>query len=68
MLLMAFAILPRRLDCAALQEEARPGDAAEVWADPQMVEEWLGWKARYTDVTEGLKHAWEWRKAHPNGY
>jgi len=51
-----------------MQEEARPGDAAEVWADPTMVQQWLGWKAQYTDVTEGLQHAWDWRKNHPNGY
>ena len=51
-----------------MQEEARPGDAAEVWADPSAVEAYLGWKAKYTDVREGLSHAWEWRRKHPNGY
>ena len=51
-----------------MQEKARPGDAAEVWADPTAVKEYLGWKARYTDVKEGLSHAWEWRRKHPNGY
>jgi len=51
-----------------MQEEARPGDAAEVWADPTAVESYLGWQAKYTDVKEGLSHAWEWRRNHPNGY
>lgn len=23
---------------------------------------------RYTDIEEGLAHAWSWRKAHPHGY
>ena len=51
-----------------MQEKARPGDAAEVWADPSAVQLYLGWKARYIDVSEGLAHAWKWRRKHPNGY
>ena len=51
-----------------MQEKARPGDAAEVYADPSAVENYLGWKAKYTDVKQGLSHAWEWRRKHPKGY
>ena len=51
-----------------MQEEARPGDPAEVWADPAAVEAFLGWRAKYTDVTEGLGHMWSWRRDHPLGY
>ena len=51
-----------------MQEEARPGDPAEVWADPAAIQKYLNWTAKYTDVGEGLAHAWNWRKNHPNGY
>ena len=51
-----------------LQSAARPGDAAEVWADPSAIEDYLNWTAKFTDVKQGLQHAWEWRTKHPNGY
>lgn len=51
-----------------MQNEARPGDPAEVWADPQAIHQYLNWTAKYTDVSEGLSHAWNWRRKHPNGY
>lgn len=51
-----------------VQKEPRPGDAAEVWADPTAIETFLGWQAKYTDVAEGLTHMWNWRRDHPHGY
>ncbi|MEW5318932.1 MAG: hypothetical protein WDW38_010114 [Sanguina aurantia] len=51
-----------------VQAEARAGDYAEMWADPAKINRDFGWRANYTDVTEGLTHAWAWRKQHPNGY
>lgn len=50
------------------QREARPGDYAAVYADPKKINTELGWYAQYTDVEESLRHAWDWRKAHPHGY
>lgn len=50
------------------QREARPGDYAAVYADPRKINKELGWYAQYTNVEESLRHAWEWRKAHPHGY
>ncbi|KAG2451063.1 hypothetical protein HYH02_004331 [Chlamydomonas schloesseri] len=50
------------------QEEARPGDYAEVWSDVSKINNELGWRANYTDIEEGLRHAWNWRLLHPDGY
>ncbi|KAG2428196.1 hypothetical protein HXX76_011876 [Chlamydomonas incerta] len=50
------------------QEEARPGDYAEVWSDVAKINNELGWRANYTDIEEGLRHAWNWRLEHPDGY
>eukprot|EP00892_Ulva_mutabilis_P012642 jgi/Ulvmu1/9750/UM055_0090.1 len=50
------------------QPEARPGDYAEIWADPAKIERVMKWQAKYTDVQESLRHAWDWRRRHPHGY
>eukprot|EP00198_Chlamydomonas_reinhardtii_P005876 XP_001695212.1 NAD-dependent epimerase/dehydratase [Chlamydomonas reinhardtii] len=50
------------------QEEARPGDYAEVWSDVAKINNELGWRANYTNIEEGLRHAWNWRLEHPDGY
>ena len=50
------------------QAEARPGDYAEVYADVSKIQRDLGWRANYTDVDQGLAHAWAWRQQHPDGY
>lgn len=46
----------------------RPGDYAEVYSDPSKINEELNWKAKYTDLQESLRVAWQWQKSHPNGY
>jgi len=50
------------------QAEPRAGDYAEVWADPAKINNDLGWTANYTNVEQGLTHAWAWRMSHPHGY
>lgn len=50
------------------QEEARPGDLPAIWADPSKINRDFNWYAKYTNVTEGLSHAWAWRSTHPHGY
>ncbi|GFH22518.1 epimerase domain-containing protein [Haematococcus lacustris] len=50
------------------QAEARQGDYAEVWAKIDRIQEAFEWSPRYTDVAEGLRHAWQWRLRHPQGY
>lgn len=39
----------------------RPGDVPAVWADTQLANDVLGWKAQRT-LAETLKAAWEWEK------
>merc|ERR1712194_846964 len=48
--------------------KSRPGDAAEVYADPSKAKQYLNWEAKYKDVEEGLTMSWRWRRAHPSGY
>ncbi|XP_074347749.1 UDP-arabinose 4-epimerase 1-like [Apium graveolens] len=48
--------------------ERRPGDYAEVLADPTKILRELNWTARYTDLQESLQVAWRWQKSHVNGY
>lgn len=50
------------------QERPRPGDYAEMWADPSKIRQELGWQAKFTNVEEGLAHAWKWRRRNPTGY
>jgi len=47
--------------------ERRPGDVAEVYADPALSAEKLGWKAT-RDLDEMCADAWRWQSANPNGY
>ena len=46
----------------------RPGDPAELYADPSKIKKELGWSVRFTDLDEIVKTAWNWFKTHPNGY
>lgn len=48
--------------------ERRPGDYAEVYSDPTLINNELKWIAQHTDLTQTLRVAWKWRKAHPKGY
>jgi UDP-glucose 4-epimerase len=45
----------------------RPGDVAEVYADPALAAELLGWRARY-DVDAMCRDAWRWQSLNPDGY
>ena len=40
----------------------------QIWADPSKIERVMKWQARYTDVHESLRHAWDWRQRNPHGY
>lgn len=46
----------------------RPGDPPALVADPTKIKTKLGWKPRFTDVKETVATAWNWHKAHPEGY
>ena len=45
----------------------RPGDAAEVYADPARARAELGWVARY-DIDRMCADAWRWQSTHPQGF
>ena len=45
----------------------RPGDVAEVDADPALARELRGWEARL-DVDAMCQDAWRWQSMNPNGY
>ena len=45
-----------------------PGEAAEVYCDPSKVREELGWAAEVTEIDDIIRSAFEFFKAHPEGY
>ena len=45
----------------------RPGDVAEYYADTQLAEQALGWKA-LLGVDRMCADAWRWQSQNPNGY
>jgi UDP-glucose 4-epimerase len=45
----------------------RPGDAAQVYADPSLANRLLGWQARF-DIDEMCRDAWHWQSLNPDGY
>jgi UDP-glucose-4-epimerase GalE len=46
----------------------RPGDPPVLVAGAQKARDWLGWKPRFQDLRAILETAWQWHKAHPDGY
>jgi UDP-glucose 4-epimerase len=53
----------------AITEGARrAGDPPELYADPAKIKADLGWAARFTDLDEIVRTAWEWFRKHPDGY
>ena len=45
----------------------RPGDVAEVYADPSLAKELLGWEAQL-NVDAMCRDAWCWQSMNPQGY
>lgn len=46
----------------------RPGDPARLVAGSERVRKELGWRPNYPELEVIVQHAWNWRKANPNGY
>jgi UDP-glucose-4-epimerase GalE len=46
----------------------RPGDPPELVADASKIRRELGWGPKYTDLRSVVQTAWNWHKAHPDGY
>lgn len=45
----------------------RPGDVAEVWADPSLAQQELGWRAE-RGIEDMVRDAWRWQRQNPDGY
>ena len=45
----------------------RPGDTAEVYADPSRARDELGWTARL-DLADMCSHSWRWQSQIRDGY
>lgn len=52
----------------AVPAPRRPGDPARLVASCDKIKNELGWSPNYPDIETILRHAYEWRKSHPNGY
>ena len=48
--------------------ERRPGDPATLVASSEKIKRELGWKPRFGSLRDILSTAWEWHRAHPQGY
>ncbi len=53
---------------AATIAPRRPGDPARLIASAAKAKSVLGWKPEYPDLQTIVRHAWNWHRAHPNGY
>ena len=45
----------------------RPGDVAELYADPAFAKSYLGWSAKL-GVTAMCEDTWRWQSNNPHGY
>jgi UDP-glucose 4-epimerase len=46
----------------------RPGDPAALYAASERLQRELGWRPKYADLEQIVRHAWQWHRAHPHGY
>lgn len=44
------------------------GDPANLYCDPSLILKELGWSVEVDSIDEIIRTAWEWMKAHPEGY
>lgn len=52
----------------AIDTARRPGDPPILVASSERLRQELGWRPRYPDLRDIVQSAWDWHKAHPNGY
>ncbi len=53
---------------AAVDGPRRPGDPPVLVAGSERIRQELGWQPRYPDLRDIVQSAWDWHRAHPNGY
>ncbi|HEX6506236.1 MAG TPA: UDP-glucose 4-epimerase GalE [Chloroflexota bacterium] len=46
----------------------RPGDPAQLVANPSKIEQAFGWRAENSNLNTIVSSAWKWQLTHPNGY
>jgi len=51
-----------------IESPRRPGDAPRLVASPEKIRRELGWRPRLPNLTEIITSAWDWHRAHPQGY
>ena len=49
-------------------EPPRPGDPSRLVANAAKARSVLGWKPQYPELETIVRTAWEWHRAHPEGY
>ncbi len=52
----------------AVDGPRRPGDPPELVAGSERIRRELGWQPRYPDLRDIVQSAWDWHRAHPDGY
>jgi UDP-glucose 4-epimerase len=52
----------------AIETPRRPGDPAILVASARRAQEELGWEPNYPALHDIIASAWEWHRAHPDGY
>jgi UDP-glucose 4-epimerase len=52
----------------AIESPRRAGDPAVLVASSEKIKKELGWTPKYADLESIVRSAWDWRKAHSNGY
>jgi UDP-glucose 4-epimerase len=51
-----------------IEEPRREGDPPALYADASKAEKELGWSVEYKTIDSIIASAWEWHKAHPQGF
>ena len=51
-----------------VQKPRRPGDPPKLVADSKKIRKALAWEPRYDNIEAIIQSAWNWQRAHPNGY
>lgn len=51
-----------------VESPRRPGDPAVLIASSEKIRRELGWQPRYQDLKSIIQSAWQWHRAHKNGY
>ena len=51
-----------------IESPRRAGDPAVLIASSEKIRRELGWQPRFPDLKSIVESAWQWHRAHPNGY